>query len=78
MRLFLGVSDYGFTTILYARIFQMSFHVRSGEVGFFCDDAGDSSKMRLEGRFSGGIFIVFMICWMPYGLLFAACMIFVQ
>lgn len=35
-------------------------------------------KMRLEGRFSGGIFIVFMICWMPYGLLFAACMIFVQ
>lgn len=40
----------------------MSFHVRSGEVGFFCDDAGDSSKMRLEGRFSGGIFIVFMIC----------------
>lgn len=56
----------------------MSFHVHSGEVGFFSDDAGDSSKMRLEGRFSVGIFIVFMICRMPYGLLFAACMIFVQ
>lgn len=27
--------------------------------GFFGDDAGDSSKMRLEGRFSVGIFIVF-------------------
>lgn len=46
--------------------------------GFFGDDAGDSSKMRLEGRFSVDIFIVFMICRMPYGLLFAACMIFVQ
>lgn len=78
MRLFLRVSDDGFTTILYARIFQMSFHVPSDEVGFFGDDAGDSSKMRLEGRFSVGIFIVFMICWMPYGLIAAACMIFVQ
>lgn len=78
MRPFLRVSDYGFTTILYARIFQMSFHVHSGEVGFFGDAAGDSSKMRLEGRFSVGIFIVFMICRMSYGLLFAACMIFVQ
>ena len=46
--------------------------------GFFGDDAGDSSKMRLEGRFSVGIFIVFMICRMPYGLIVAACMIFVQ
>lgn len=56
----------------------MSFHAHSDEVGFFGDDAGDSSKMRLEGRFSVGIFIVFMICWMPYGLIVAACMIFVQ
>lgn len=72
------VSDDGFTTILYARIFQMSFHSHSGEVWLFGDDAGDSSKMRLEGRFSVGIFIVFMICRMPYGLIVAACMIFVQ
>ena len=78
MRLFLRVSDDGFTTILYARIFQMSFHAHSDEVGFFGDDAGDSSKMRLEWRFSVGIFIVFIIYWMPYGLIVVACMIFVQ
>lgn len=59
MRLFLRVSNDSFTTILYARIFQMSFHAHSDEVGFFGDDAGDSSKMRLEGRFSVGIFYCF-------------------
>lgn len=53
MRLFLRVSDDGFTTILYARIFQMSFHSHLNGFGFFGDDAGDSSKMRLEGRFFG-------------------------
>lgn len=72
------VSDYGFTTILYARIFQMSFHVRSGEVGFFDDGAGDSSKMRLEGRFFGWYFYCFYDLLDAVWFVIAACMIFVQ
>ena len=35
-------------------------------------------KCGWQGVFSVDVFIVFMICRMPYGLIVAACMIFVQ
>lgn len=37
----------------------MSFHVLSGEVGRFGDDAGEFLKMGLESRFLVGIFYCF-------------------
>lgn len=59
MRVFWAVSYDGFTAILDAGIFQMSFHAHSGEVDCFGDDAGDSSIMVLESRFWLVFFIVF-------------------
>lgn len=69
MRLFLRVSDDGFTAILYARIFQMSFHPIRARLAFSMMVPVILQKCGWKGVFSVGIFIVFMICWMPYGLL---------
>ena len=78
MRLFLRVSDDGFTAILYARIFQMSFHPIRARLAFSAMMPVILQKCGWKGVFRLVFLLFFYDLLDAIWFVIAACMIFVQ